>query len=223
LNHRPSRRANPLARAYHRAVPFPERLLTEGEQITLDLRPHWIALVKPVFWTVLIGSVTGLIYVKTGGETNVRHVLQLVIIGIAFLLWIPMALVPAIRWRFTLFVLTNERVITRTGVIAKHSKEIPLETINDVTFRQGILERMIGAGDLTIESAGESGQNRFTEIRKPEAVQLEIYRMSEARKGLGQPGGHSLADELAKLADLRDKGVLTEEEFQARKRKLLGR
>jgi uncharacterized membrane protein YdbT with pleckstrin-like domain len=109
----------------------------------------------------------------------------------------------------------------RTGVIAKHSKEIPLETINDVTFRQGILERMIGAGDLIVESAGESGQNRFTEIRKPEAVQLEIYRMSEARKGLGQPGGPSLADELAKLADLRDKGVLTDEEFQARKRKLL--
>jgi uncharacterized membrane protein YdbT with pleckstrin-like domain len=202
-------------------VPFPRRLLTEGEEIVLDLRPHWIALVKPIVWTIVIGSVTGLIYVKIGGKTDTKHVLQLVIVGIAFVLWIPMAFWPAIRWRFTLFVLTNERVITRTGVVAKHSKEIPLETINDVTFRQGILERMIGAGDLIIESAGESGQNRFTEIRKPEAVQLEIYRMSEARKGLGQPGGPSLADELAKLADLRDKGVLTDEEFQARKRKLL--
>jgi uncharacterized membrane protein YdbT with pleckstrin-like domain len=203
-------------------VPFSKKLLTEGEVVILDLRPHWIALVKPFFWTAVIGSVTGLIFVKIGGKTDVREVLQLVIIGIAFLLWIPMALVPAIRWRFTLFVLTNERVITRTGVIAKHSKEIPLETINDVTFHQGVFERMIGAGDLIIESAGESGQNRFTEIRKPEAVQLEIYRASETRKGLGEPGGNSLADELAKLADLRDKGVLTEEEFQTRKRKLLG-
>ena len=203
-------------------MPFPRRLLTEGEEVILDLKPHWIALAKPVLWTVVIGSLTGLIYVKIGGESSTKHVLQLVIIGIAFLLWIPLALVPAIRWRFTLFVLTNERVITRTGVIAKHSKEIPLETINDVTFRQGVMERMIGAGDLIIESAGESGQNRFSEIRRPEAVQLEIYRASESRKGLGQPGGASLADELAKLADLRDKGVLTEEEFQARKRKLLG-
>jgi uncharacterized membrane protein YdbT with pleckstrin-like domain len=202
-------------------VPFPRRLLTEGEEVVLDLRPHWIALAKPALWTIAIGSLSGLIYVKIGGETNVKHVLQWVIIGIAAVLWIPLALVPTVRWRFTTFVLTNERVITRTGVIAKHSKEIPLETINDVTFHQGVLERVIGAGDLIIESAGESGQNRFTEIRKPEAVQLEIYRMSEARKGLGRPGGPSLADELAKLADLRDKGVLTDEEFQARKRKLL--
>jgi uncharacterized membrane protein YdbT with pleckstrin-like domain len=202
-------------------VPFPRKLLTEGEEIVLDLRPHWISLLKPVFWTVAIGSLTGLIYVKIGGESSTKQVLQWVVIGIAFVLWIPLALAPAIRWRFTLFVLTNERVITRSGVIAKHSKEIPLETINDVTFAQSIIERMIGAGDLTIESAGESGQNRFTDIRKPESVQLEVYRAAEARKGLGRPGGPSLADELAKLADLRDKNVLTEEEFQARKRKLL--
>jgi hypothetical protein len=90
------RRANRLLRAYHRAVPFPRRLLTEGEEIVLDLRPHWIALVKPILWTVVIGSVTGLIYVKIGGKTDTKHVLQLVIVGIAFVLWIPMALWPAI-------------------------------------------------------------------------------------------------------------------------------
>lgn len=202
-------------------MPFPRRLLTEGEEVILDLRPHWIALLKPVFWTVVIGVITGLLYAKIGGKTDTKQVLQWIVIGIAFVLWIPLALVPAIRWRFTLFVLTNERVITRGGVIAKHSKEIPLETINDVTFKQSVIERIIGAGDLIIESAGESGQNRFTDIRKPESVQLEIYRAAEARKGLGRPGGPSLADELAKLADLRDKGVLTDEEFQTRKRKLL--
>ncbi|TMK22850.1 MAG: PH domain-containing protein [Actinobacteria bacterium] len=203
------------------AVPFPRRLLTEGEEIILDLRPHWVALLKPVLWTIVIGSLTGLIWVKTGGQTSVRHVLQWVVVGVAFVLWVPLALAPAIRWRFTTFVLTNERVITRSGVVAKHAREIPLETVNDVTFRQGILERMIGAGSLIIESAGEHGQDAFAEVRKPEHVQLEIYRASEARKGLGRPGGHSLADELAKLAELRDKGVLTDEEFQARKRKLL--
>jgi uncharacterized membrane protein YdbT with pleckstrin-like domain len=202
-------------------VPFPRRLLTEGEEIVLDLRPHWISLVKPVFWTVVIGAVGGFLYVKAGGKTDVRQALQWIIIGVAFVLWIPLAAVPAVRWRFTLFVLTNERVITRTGVIAKHSKEIPLETINDVTFAQRVLERVIGAGDLIIESAGESGQNRFADIRNPEQVQLEIYRAAESRKGIGRAGGPSLADELAKLADLRDKGVLTDDEFQARKRKLL--
>ena len=200
-------------------MPFPRRLLTEGEEIILDLRPHWIALVKPIFWTVVIGSITGLIWVKAGGD--VQDWIRIAVVVAALILWIPLAAVPAARWRFTFFVLTNERVITRTGVIAKRSKEIPLETINDVTFGQRVLERIIGAGDLIIESAGESGQNRFTDIRAPEQVQLEIYRAAEARKGLGRPGGPSLADELAKLAQLRDNGVLTDEEFQSRKRKLL--
>lgn len=202
-------------------MPFPNRLLTEGEEIILDLRPHWIALLKPVMWTVAIGSVAGFMWVMAGPKSDVLTQVRLAIVALALVLWIPLAAVPAARWRFTFFVLTNERVITRSGVIAKHSKEIPLETINDVTFAQSILERMIGAGDLIVESAGESGQNRFTDIRRPESVQLEIYRAAEARKGIGRPGGPSLGDELSKLADLRDRGVLTEEEFQERKRKLL--
>ena len=200
-------------------MPFPTRLLTEGEEVILDLRPHWIALLKPVLWTIVIAVVTGIVWVKAGGD--VQDEIRIAIVALALILWIPLALAPTVRWRFTLFVLTNERVITRSGVIAKHSKEIPLETINDVTFGQRIIERVLGAGDLVIESAGESGQNRFTDIRHPEAVQLEIYRAAEARKGIGKPGGPSLGDELSKLADLRDRGVLTEDEFQDRKRKLL--
>lgn len=202
-------------------MPFPSRLLTEGEAVILDLRPHWIALIKPLLWTIGIGAVTGFLWVLAGPESDVLTQIRWALVGIALVLWIPLAAAPAVRWRFTLFVLTNERVITRSGVIAKRSKEIPLETINDVTFGQRIIERMIGAGDLIVESAGESGQNRFTDIRHPEAVQLEIYRAAEARKGIGRPGGPSLGDELSKLADLRDRGVLTEEEFQERKRKLL--
>jgi uncharacterized membrane protein YdbT with pleckstrin-like domain len=202
-------------------VPFPSRLLTEGEEVILDLRPHWIALIKPLLWTVAIGSITGFLWVLAGPDSDVLTQIRWALVAIALVVWIPLAAAPAVRWRFTLFVLTNERVITRSGVIAKRSKEIPLETINDVTFGQRIIERMIGAGDLIVESAGESGQNRFTDIRHPEGVQLEIYRAAEARKGIGRPGGPSLGDELGKLADLRDRGVLTEEEFQERKRKLL--
>lgn len=201
-------------------MPFPKRLLTEGEEIVLDLRPHWIALAGPVLATILIvaGAVVAHVLrdrlTEGGGAT-----FTLVVAALALVLWIPLAGWPILQWRFTQFVLTNERIITRSGVIAKRSKEIPIETINDVTFNQTILERVINAGDLVIESAGETGQNRFTDVRRPEEVQLEIYRRSERRKGLDR--APTVADELAKLADLRDRGVLTEAEFQERKRRLL--
>ena len=201
-------------------MPFPRRLLTEGEEIVLDLRPHWIALAGPVLWTILIWTAAGLAINKMP-DSSVQETLRLIVAGVGLVLWIALALVPGVRWRFTQMVVTNERVITRSGVIAKHTREIPLETINDVAFHQSILERIIHAGDLMIESAGEHGQDAFSNVRRPEHVQLEIYRAAEARKGLGRPGGHSLADELAKLADLKDRGALTDDEFQARKRKLL--
>src|ERR671915_1500639 len=82
-----------------------------------------------------------------------------------------------------------DRLITRSGIIAKHSKEIPLERINDVAFTQTVLERVLGAGDLMVESAGERGQTRIENVRKPEQVQLMIYKETEAnstRLGAGQ-------------------------------------
>ena len=76
-----------------------------------------------------------------------------------------------LTWATINFVITSDRVIYRSGLIAKHGIEIPLERVNNVSFRQGIFERMIGAGDLLIESGGEDGQQRFTDIRDPERVQ----------------------------------------------------
>ena len=136
-----------------------------------------------------------------------------------------------LRWLTTHLVLTTERLIFRSGVVAKFGREIPLERINDVTFSQSVFERLIGIGDLVIESAGEHGQSTFSDIRDPEAVQLQIYRQMEAngrrRSGYAataapeRPPG--VLSDLERLADLRDRGAVTEEEFQAKKRDLLDR
>jgi len=196
-------------------MPFPRRLLTEDETVLLDLHPHWIALVRPALVTILTLSFVIFVYVQ-----DLPHLLAL---GAAAV-WVILSVPTVLEWRFTQFVLTNERVISRRGVIAKHAKEIPIETINDVSFTQSILGRILKAGSLVIESAGEQGQEPFTNIPHPERVQLEIYRAAEARKGLSKPAARngSIADELAKLADLRDRGLLTPEEFATGKQKLLG-
>jgi hypothetical protein len=99
-----------------------------------------------------------------------------------------------------------------------------------VTFSQSVFERVIGIGDLVIESAGEQGQSTFSDIRDPEAVQLQIYRQMDAnvrrRSGYAAPAPErppGLLTDLERLADLRDRGAVTEEEFQAKKRDLLDR
>jgi uncharacterized membrane protein YdbT with pleckstrin-like domain len=203
-------------------VPFPRKLLTEDEEVLLDLRPHWKALVVPVFWSVVIWAVAGFLMAQAGG--NDAGAIRIGIAVVAFIVWYAAAGLKILRWKFTEFVLTNERIIHRTGVISKMSKEIPLERVNDVTVDQSVLDRILGSGTITLESAGEYGQTTFDDIAHPVEVQKRIYEAAEARKGLSDngPRGVSVADELAKLSDLLARGVITQDDFDAAKRKLLG-
>ncbi len=202
---------------------FPRRLLAESEDLVLDLRPHWIALVWPLAEIALDAAGVGLIlaYMPQAWPTWVRWLV--VAVGAAL---ITFSAVPKIvAWATSHFVVTTDRVIHRSGWFAKRSMEIPLENISDVRFSQGVFERMIGAGDLVLESAGEFGQETFTNIRRPEVVQKTIYEMNEAnlRRMQAPSVPPSLADELAKLDRLRGEGVISDDEFSAQKARLLDR
>ncbi|MBK5268742.1 MAG: PH domain-containing protein [Acidimicrobiia bacterium] len=192
---------------------YPTKLLSDGEKVVREFRPHWQAIALPVgivIGTTLVGGVLGAILDNVGVPLAIGVVLGLVIA-------IPKLMV----WAFTKYVITNERVIVRSGVFARHGKEIPLEVINDVAFSQSLLERMFGSGDLLLESAGEMGQSRFTNIPTPEEIQTLIYKARESRMS-ALNSGQIAVDTLTTLAQLHRDGVLTDEEFEAKKHKLLG-
>ena len=205
-------------------MPFPKRLLSQNEQLVLDLRPHWIALAMPVAETVLIVAavVAALVYLPDSWASWIRYA----VVGVGVLLFLIDALRRIVAWATSHFVVTTERLIHRSGWFAKKSMEIPLENISDVRFTQSVFERMIGAGDLTIESPGTFGQETFGDVRKPERVQKVIYEMNEANqnrmRGAAPAAAPSTADELAKLQKLHTDGVLSDAEFQAQKTRLLG-
>jgi hypothetical protein len=81
---------------------------------------------------------------------------------------------------------------------------------------------MVRSGDLLIESAGEQGQSRFTDVPHPEEIQSQVYQLREKRTVAleGGPGGGA-AGQLEALARLHKDGILTDEEFAAKKQKLL--
>ncbi len=209
-------------------MPFPRRLLIEGEELVLDLRPHWIALVGPSLVTALVvaGWVLALVYAPEEGLARSVALWGALGLGLVVLVWYPLR--AFIAWATSNFAVTTDRVIHREGFIAKRSMEIPLEAINDVRFQQSVLERIVGAGDLIIQSASEYGRNVFANVRNPEHVQKTIYEQGERNKQRmyqsrpTPPAAPSVAAELQRLAELRDRGVLTEEEFQAQKRRILG-
>lgn len=213
---------------------YPTRLLREGEEITLDLQPHWWFFAKQIFASAgLIVALCLFVGVFSGSVEKVT----LMIWGVFAVVWAGWVLVKYLDWRYTHFVLTSERVIFRTGVLSKRGVEIPLGRINNINFNQGIWERVIGAGDLEIESAGRDGQTHFENVRHPDGVQQEIYKAMESaerrRAQWGQQAPAAAAtpsapapavpEQIAALAQLRDSGAITNDEYEAKKAELLRR
>ncbi len=206
---------------------FPRRLLIEGEELVLDLRPHWIALVRAILVAVLV-AVAWIVLLPRLPDGDSGEVLRWIALGVGVILLIWYALRDLVEWLTSNFVVTTDRVIHREGFIAKRSMEVPLEAINDVRFQQGIFERIIGAGTVIIHSASEAGRQEFADVRDPEMVQKTIYHQGELNqqrmRGTGPvvPQAPSMTTELQRLADLRERGVLTEDEFQEQKARILG-
>jgi uncharacterized membrane protein YdbT with pleckstrin-like domain len=227
-------------------VAFPPKLLHRNEEIVLDLRPHWFYMFEPVAAVVGALVLGGLVIYFLGDNSGWFWTFLKGIAGIVIVACLVWTLIRWLKWRTINFVVTTDRLIYRSGVIAKRGIEIPLERVNTVFFRQGVFERMIGAGDLTIESAGENGSQNFSDIRRPSEVQNEIYHQMEENENrkfdridanidrkIGQatapataaPAASppSIPEQIERLDELRQKGLITDQEFAAKKAELLSR
>ena len=169
-------------------------------------------------------TVSGILWLFVFGQDDRKSYLTypIGVIALATLVWV---IVRYLKWRTTYFVITSDRLIYRHGVIGKAGIEIPLERVNNVNFKQGIFERIIGAGDLLIESGGEDGQQRFTDVSHPDKVQNLIHMQMEDNQkrsfSVNVTGGNDVATQLEKLEGLRDRGSISAEEFEAQKQRLL--
>jgi uncharacterized membrane protein YdbT with pleckstrin-like domain len=221
-------------------MPYPQDALHPSEDLILDLHPHWWFFAKSVAAGVVAVILALFVLAQDWDWAKIPVALFL----LAALGWFVERYV---RWISTHFVLTSDRVIYRSGVIAKRGIEIPLERINTIFFHQRIFERMLGLGDLEIESASKDGAQRFDDIQNPSAVQNEIYQQMEqnevkqanrisgafqaaqaaqaAAEAVQQTAAPApnIPDQIAQLAALRDQGHITPEEFDAKKAELLGR
>ena len=210
------------------AMPFPRKLLNDYETVVLDLHPHWwffgwpaIATGGTVLFSLIVRAQT-----DGGVETALSYLLlALLLVSAAWLI------VRLMDWRTTYFVVTSHRLIFRRGLLSRSGIEIPLEKVNNVNFHQTIAERLLGCGDLIIESASESGQSQFTDVVNPDRVQGIIHTAIQERlqsgPGMGvgsaKTGPLDIAGQLERLEGLRDRGVLTDAEFEDQKQRLLGR
>lgn len=205
---------------------YPKKLLNSHEEVAVDLHPHWWYYAKPAALLVL-AIIVGLLTLTVGPDGGTgRTILNWVsiILLVVSVFWV---IGRYAKWATTNFVITSDRLIFRQGVIAKNGIEIPLERVNTVHFNQSVFERMVGAGDLVIESGGEEGRQNFSDISRPDRVQQAIHVQKEENDRRrftvqGASASTDVASQLEKLEGMLERGTLTAAEFQAQKDKLLG-
>ena len=150
------------------------------------------------------------------------------------------------RWSAQDYIVTNLRVIKVEGILNKHSADSSLEKINDAVLDQSLFGRMLGFGDLDILTANEESVDRYKWLNKAASFKKEMLNQKVALESGLQPGpsapvrrpvpapvaaapaqaaddADEVTDTLSRLADLRDRGAISPEEYEAKKAELLGR
>ena len=103
--------------------------------------------------------------------------------GIAAVVLVLWVIKPLLEWLTATYTITNKRLITREGLIARRGHDIPLMRISDVAYDMGVVDRLFGCGTLVISDASTRGSVRLHDIPRVEEVQHQLTEL------LG--GGHA--------------------------------
>jgi len=157
-------------------MPFPRRLLTEDEEVVVELRPHWAFLGKPLAVAVAVVALSVTV-VATFPNAPVG-VLYLLLASVSIsALWLAGRLV---RWFATSLVVTTSRIVQRSGVFSRSGLELRLERVNQLSYHQSIPGRILRTGELHVEMGGETGVVVFDHVPRPAAVQSVVTEQIDA-------------------------------------------
>lgn len=204
---------------YDKPKLIPMSMLKKGEKIVFESHPHkGYTLFSP--WAMALGLfIIGISVYIAGSMDKAIHItgISIILIGI---LW---GVVAYFKWRFTIYGLTTERIIRLTGVIAKDIYENPIVKIQDIRLKISFLQRLWKCGNIMIYTAGTSTvECIWKNIGNPQNI-LKLVRAM-----IKHPTNENIAtsnignlEQIEKLAEMKAKGVITEEEFEKKKKELL--
>ncbi len=199
-------------------MPFKKDQLLPGEKLIMLAHQHYMVLLR----AILINVAALVVLVGLSMVLKQPLVLLFYLFPLALLLW--EILVRQNRE----YILTDHRVVKQEGVFAISSFDASLDKINNVFHEQSLLGRIFKYGDVGLETASEQGTTVFYQIPDPVAFkncivhQRELYK-SLADKNLGEPSREDIPRLIQDLASLRDRQIISETEFEEKKKALLGK
>lgn len=204
-------------------VAYPTRLLGDGEDLVAEIRPHWSFMLRQMVVTSLAVAAA-----LAGFVIPVVPVVVVYALVAGILVSLGWLVGRYARWTTTTFVITSQRLVLRSGFLARRGREILLRRVDDLSYSQSIIERMLGCGNLIIESGGERGQEVVPRLPRP----LEVQRLINDQVAHAYQVGNtplvrttelSIPEQIEKLDDLCRRGLITAAEFHLKRTQLLDR
>lgn len=170
--------------------------LRKGEQIIFETHKHWFVLILPLIITLILIALSVYIYTKLEMIQWWHFIVP--VFALFYFIY------KYYSWKFDLWVVTNYRVIDEFGVFSINSKESPIDKINNVSYQQSLLGRIMGFGDIQIQTAAEMGETSYTNISRPQQLKEALSNAQELYKE------YQMNKQAFKLADAVD-GEIGEE------------
>jgi hypothetical protein len=151
-----------------------DRYLAGSEIVVYTCRRHPIVLAKAaaIWLGTLVLSITMAVRGGTGGGFND-------VMGLAFLL-VTLYLMGALtEWWVDHYVITNKRVIKVEGIVNRRVSTIPLGKITDTSYRRTWLGRILGYGDMVLDTPGQDKYlPMLYKLSKPDEVYKTIMSIA---------------------------------------------
>ncbi len=202
--------------------------LQKGEKVLLVTYTSWISMIWPAVF--VLAALVGSYFIGFIDHYGwILAALGIIVFTVKYL-----------QWRAYIWVVTNQRVIDEVGLFSHYAKESPLEKINNVSYNQSFWGRVLNFGHVEIQTAAQVGATNYYNVSHPKLLKETITQAQsdfENQKGFQQASqmatamgignknagsAPGIATELEKLFDLRQKGILSEEEYLKAKNKLIG-
>jgi uncharacterized membrane protein YdbT with pleckstrin-like domain len=232
-------------------VAYVDNLLGQDEQVLYVARQHALVLASRILTGLALIALlvsAGMVAQRAWGDYHTISFLGttlaingqqiLLIMFLISLLVLVSIFISFLRWNAESFVITDRRVLQIRGIMSKMVTDFSLGKISDVALSQTVLGRMFNFGTIEILTATDDGTGTMEGINAPLAFKeamLDARRNYERGYGYLEPHWSDVDSNdtmpaefeihraLEELARLRDRGILSAEEFEHKKRELLNR
>ena len=226
-----------------------DSLLATGERVLLVRQRHWLTFLEAGRWFVLalvIGLVSGALDAGVPNDGVAGPISTLLhwafwialVVGVIGLVWYFLV------WRVERYLVTTRRVIEAGGLINKYTHDTSLQAITDMNVGHPWLGRIVGYGEIDLLTAAEAGTSKIRflpdadgfkkalldakqehelEVGGGRAVQEAVAAVQPEPAASDGMSAEELDNALSRLADMKDRGLITQAEFDQKKSELLDR